>query len=141
MKAEVFLDTAYAIALSSPNDLFHQQAVQLADELKSAGTRLITTRAILLEIGNALSKQRYRRAAVLLLDSIEIDPRVEIIPLSEQLYARASKLYRERPDKEWTLTDCMSFIVMEDREISEALTTDEHFHQAGFHVLMRQEQQ
>jgi len=141
MRAEVFLDTAYAIALSSPNDLFHRRAIQLADELKSAGTRLVTTRAILLEIGNALSKQRYRRAAVLLLDSIEIDPRVEIIPLSEQLYARASKLYRERPDKEWTLTDCMSFIVMEDREISEALTTDEHFHQAGFHVLMRQEQQ
>jgi len=141
MRAEVFLDTAYAIALSSPNDLFHRRAVQLADELKSVGTRLVTTRAILLEIGNALSKQRYRRAAVLLLDSLEIDPRVEIIPLSEQLYARASKLYRERPDKEWTLTDCMSFIVMEDREISEALTTDEHFHQAGFHVLMRREQQ
>lgn len=64
MRAEVFLDTAYAIALSSPNDLFHQRAVQLADELKSAGTRLVTTRAILLEIGNALSRQRYRRAAV-----------------------------------------------------------------------------
>jgi predicted nucleic acid-binding protein len=94
MRAEVFLDTAYAIALSSPNDLFHQRAVQLADELKSGGTRLVTTRAILLEIGNALSKQRYRRAAVMLLDSLEIDPHVEIIPLSEQLYARASQLYR-----------------------------------------------
>jgi len=139
MRAEVFLDTAYAIALSSPNDLFHQRAVQLADELKSAGTRLVTTRAILLEIGNALSKQRYRRAAVMLLDSLEIDPRVEIIPLSEQLYTRASQLFRERPDKEWTLTDCVSFIVMEDREISEALTTDDHFQQAGFHVLLRQE--
>jgi len=139
MRAEVFLDTAYAIALSSPNDLFHQRAVQLADELKSAGTRLVTTRAILLEIGNALSKQRYRRAAVILLDSLEIDPRVEIIPFSEQLYTRASQLFRERPDKEWTLTDCVSFIVMEDREISEALTTDDHFQQAGFHVLLRQE--
>lgn len=71
MRAEVFLDTAYAIALSSPNDIFHQRAVQLADELKSGGTRLVTTRAILLEIGNALSKQRYRRAAVILLDSLE----------------------------------------------------------------------
>jgi predicted nucleic acid-binding protein len=46
-------------------------------------------------------------------------------------------LYRERPDKEWALTDCVSFIVMEDRGISEALTTDEHFHQAGFQALMR----
>lgn len=137
MRAEVFLDTAYAIALSSPTDLFHQRAVQLADELKSAGTRLVTTRAILLEIGNALSRQRYRRAAVMLLDSLETDPRVEIIPLSEQLYTRASQLYRERPDKEWALTDCVSFVVMEDRGINEALTTDEHFQQAGFQALMR----
>ena len=137
MRAEVFLDTAYAIALSSPTDLFHQRAVQLADELKSAGTRLVTTRAILLEIGNALSRQRYRRAAVMLLDSLETDPRVEIIPLSEQLYTRASRLYRERPDKEWALTDCVSFVVMEDRGINEALTTDEDFQQAGFQALMR----
>jgi hypothetical protein len=137
MRAEVFLDTAYAIALSSPNDRFHRPAVQLADELKSAGTRLVTTRAILLEIGNALSKQRHRRAAAALLDSLDVDPKVEIIPLSEQLYARALQLYRERPDKEWALTDCVSFIVMEDRGINEALTTDEHFQQAGFQVLMR----
>jgi len=94
----------------------------------------------MLEIGNALSKQRYRRAAVRLLDSLETDPRVEIIPLSEQLYARASQLYRERPDKEWALTDCVSFIVMGERGINEALTTDEHFQQAGLHALMRQEQ-
>ena len=140
MKAEVLLDTAYAIALSSPNDLFHQCAVQLANELKAAGTRLVTIRrAILLEIGNALSKRRHRRAGVMLLDSLEADPRVEIISMSEELYSRALRLYRERPDKEWTLTDCMSFIVMEDRGISEALTTDEHFQQAGFHVLMQQE--
>jgi len=79
MKAEVLLDTAYAIALSSPNDLFHHCAVQLANELKAAGTRLVTTRAILLEIGNALSKQRHRRAGAMLLDSLEADPRVEII--------------------------------------------------------------
>ena len=59
--------------------------------------------------------------------------------MSEELYSRALRLYRERPDKEWTLTDCVSFIVMEDRGITEALTTDEHFQQAGFDVLMRQE--
>ena len=64
MVAELFLDTAYAIALSSPNDLFHQKALQLADALDAARTRLITTRAILVEIGNALSKQRHRGAAV-----------------------------------------------------------------------------
>jgi predicted nucleic acid-binding protein len=74
---------------------------------------------------------------VRLLDSLETDPRVEIIPLSEQLYTRASQLYRERPDKEWALTVCVSFVVMEDRGINEALTTDEHFQQAGFQALTR----
>ncbi len=137
MKAEVFLDTAYAIALSSPHDLFHQRAVQLADEIRAAGTRLVTTRAIVLEIGNALSKHRYRQAAVRLLDALGTDPRVEIIPLSEQLCERAWRLFRERPDKEWGLTDCVSFVVMQDRGLAEALTTDEHFQQAGFQPLMR----
>jgi len=75
MKAEVFLDTAYAIALSSPNDLFHHRAVHLADEIKTAGVRLVTTRAITLEIGNALSKQRYRHAGIRLLDALEARPR------------------------------------------------------------------
>jgi hypothetical protein len=137
MKAEVFLDTAYAIALSSPNDLFHRQALALADELEAAGVRLITTRAVLLEIGNALSKRRNRQAAVTLLTALEVDPLVEVVSLSEQLYSRALQLYRERFDKEWGLTDCISFIAMQDRGIVEALTTDEHFQQAGFRALMR----
>ena len=139
MQAEVFLDTAYAIALSSTNDQFHARAVALAEQLEALGTRLVTTRAVLLEIGNALSKQRYRQAAVQLLASLEADPKVDIVPLSESLYARAMQLYRERPDKEWGLTDCESFLIMQDRGLTEALTTDEHFQQAGFRALLREE--
>ena len=81
--AEVFLDTAYAIALSSPQDLFHRRANKLADRIEAEGTRLVTTRAVLLEIGNALPKQRYREAAIRLLVALEADPGVDIIPLSE----------------------------------------------------------
>lgn len=138
MHAEVFLDTAYAIALSSPNDQFHARAIALAEQLEALGIRLVTTRAVLLEIGNALSKQRYRQAAVQLLDSLEADPKVDIVPVSEQLYVRALQLYRARPDKEWGLTDCVSFLVMQDRGLTEALTTDEHFQQAGFRALLRE---
>ena len=138
MMAEVFLDTAYAIALSSPNDLFHHRAIQLAEQIEAQGIQLVTTRAVLLEIGNALSRQRHRDAAITLLDALEADPNVEIIPLSEQLYTRALRLYRERPDKDWGLTDCVSFVVLQDRTITEALTTDEHFQQAGFRMLMRE---
>src|SRR5215213_4083023 len=77
---KVFLDTSYAVALSAPTDQNHQRAVQLAEELEEAGTSFVTTRAILLEIGNALSKVRYRQAAVRLLAALEHDPKVEIVP-------------------------------------------------------------
>lgn len=137
MKAEVFLDTAYAIALSSSGDLFHQQALDLANELGQVRAKLVTTRAIILEIGNALSKLRYRSAAIRLLNAIESDANVEIVPLSESLYEQAWRLFRERPDKEWGLTDCISFVVMQNHGITDALTTDQHFQQAGFHVLMQ----
>lgn len=65
------------------------------------------------------------------------DPTVEIVPLSEDLYAEAVTLYRARPDKEWGLTDCVSFVVMTQRRITEALTADEHFEQAGFKAILR----
>ncbi len=135
--AEIFLDTAYAIALSSPNDHLHAVALRLADELEAAQSRLVTTRAIMLEIGNALSKQRFRHAAVSLLQSLEADPGVEIVPFSESLYQQAFTLFRDRPDKEWGLIDCVSFVVMQERGIVAALTTDDHYRQMGFTALMR----
>lgn len=99
----------------------------------------MTTRAVLLEIGNALSRQRYRGAAVSLLQALEADPGVEVLPLSEELYSRALQVYCSRPDKEWGLIDCASFVVMSDRAITKALTADEHFPQCGFRALLREE--
>ena len=136
MTSEVFLDTAYAIALSVESDEHHERAEELAEQLEAEATRLITTRAVLLEIGNALSKKRYRKAAVELLDALEQDPQVEIVPLSEELYEQALELFRNRPDKEWGLVDCVSFVVMKERGLTEALTTDEHCEQAGFRALL-----
>jgi uncharacterized protein len=136
-RTELFLDTAYAIALSSAKDEHHEQALLLAEQLEADETQLLTTRAIILEIGNALSKQRYRKASVELLDSLEQDPRVEIVPLSEDLYKQGFELYQSRLDKEWGITDCISFVVMQERGLTDALTTDEHFEQAGFRALLR----
>ena len=135
--AEAFLDAAYAIALSAPNDQFHAAAEELAEQMEREGTKLVTTRAVLLEIGNALGKLRYRKDALALLEALGEDPNVEIIPLSEDLFARAFLLFRSRPDKEWGLIDCVSFTVMEERGITAALTTDDHYQQAGFRVLLR----
>ena len=134
----VFLDAAYAIALSAPNDAFHPKAVELAEQMEHDKTTILTTRAVLLEIGNALAKQRCRADAIVLLEALEEDSNVEIVTLTEELYARAFALYRARLDKEWGLIDCVSFTVMQEREITAALTTDDHFRQAGFRVLLRE---
>lgn len=134
---EVFLDTSFAIALSSVNDRNHARAIQLADRLERQATRLVTTQAILLEIGNALSKQRYRAAAIQLLESFAADPTVEVVALTNDLYADAFNLFKNRPDKEWGLVDCISFVVMQRRGTINALTADEHFNQAGFCALLK----
>jgi len=139
MRGEVFLDAGYAIALSASSDRFHERALRLAEMLEKARTPLVTTPAVLLEIGNALAKQRYRHAAVLLLDALSQDPNVQVVPLTEELYARALSLYSERPDKEWGMTDCLSFVVMRDREVAAALTADAHYQQAGFRALLLEE--
>ena len=133
---EVFLDSAYAIALSSSTDRHLKKAVKIAKELEKERKKMVTTHAVVLEIGNALSKLRYRHAAIELIDSLERDPTVEFIPITERLFNHAFDLFRSREDKEWGLTDCISFIVMDDRGIREALTTDEHFEQYGFQTLL-----
>lgn len=138
MAREVFLDTAYAIALSSRTDAFHSKALKIAKQLKVDGAKLVTTRAVLLEIGNALASQRFRAGAIKLLDALENDPNVGIVPLAEPLYTQALALYKERPDKEWGLVDCLSFVVMHERKISDALTADAHFQQAGYKALLRE---
>jgi len=138
VQAAVFLDSAYAIALAAVSDQLHERAVLLSEQLEQARTSLVTTQAVLLEIGNALSKSRYRSAAVQLLSSLEADPTVEIIVLSPDLYATAFALFRDRSDKEWGLIDCVSFVVMSERGMTEALTSDEHFEQAGFKALLRE---
>ena len=139
MTSEVFLDTGYSIALSVESDELHERAEKLAERLEAEQTRLVTTQAILLEIGNALSKERYRAAAVELFDALEEDPLVEIVPLTKEIFAQALDLFRSRPDKEWGLVDCVSFIVMRERGLTEALTPDKHYEQAGFRALLRGE--
>lgn len=136
MATELFLDASYAIALSSTTDRHHEKAFELASRVEADNSNLTTTRAVMLEIGNALSRLRYRTATVTLLDAIENDPSVEIVALSEDLYSRGLELYRRHQDKEWGQTDCISFTVMRERSITDALTADDHFRQAGFRALL-----
>jgi len=134
---EVFLDTSYVIALSSAKDSFHQKSLETAEKIQAEQSKLITSRAVMLEIGNALSDIRYKPAAVKLLNALETDPDVGIVELTESLYLQGFSLFRERQDKGWGLVDCISFVIMRERKIIEALTTDRHFQQAGFRAVLR----
>ncbi|MCG8587124.1 MAG: type II toxin-antitoxin system VapC family toxin [Pirellulales bacterium] len=134
---ELFLDSGFAIALASRRDQHHQRAAALAREIKANASKLVTTQAVVLEIGNSLSKRNYRADGVRLITSLRSDPSVEIAPDDDELFDKSFSLFANREDKEWSLTDCMSFVVMEARGIRDALTPDEHFTQAGFNALMR----
>ncbi|MEM7354398.1 MAG: PIN domain-containing protein [Acidobacteriota bacterium] len=131
-----FLDTSYVIALASSRDAHHLKAIRLAEQIEQEGVQLVTTRGVLLEIGNALARARYREAAIALISSLHEDPAIEIVPASEDLCAGAFDLYRSRKDKEWGLTDCLSFVVMRELELNAALTADAHFQQAGLRALL-----
>jgi predicted nucleic acid-binding protein len=134
---DLFLDASYVIALAIARDEHHARALEIKAKIKSENMRLITTLAVAFEIGNALSGQKYRTAASALLEALNNDRTIEVISVGEDLYQRGLELYRRRSDKDWSLTDCVSFLVMQDRGLTDALTTDKHFEQAGFRALLR----
>ena len=132
-----FLDSAYLIALAVEQDAFHPAARRWARKTETEAWLFLTTWAVMLEMGNALAKPQYREMAVSILNGFQEDPTITVVPLNESLLHRAIALFTERPDKGWSLTDCLSFLVMEDAGLHDALTTDVHFEQAGFRALLR----
>ncbi len=133
----VFVDTSYVLALVVLQDQHHAAAQAWAGRLTAARTQLVTTHAVLFEIGNALAKVRHRATAVQLLRALEADAATRVVSMSDGLYHRARALYESRGDQEWGLTDCASFVVMSELGLTDALTADRHFEQAGFRALLR----
>lgn len=130
----VFADTAYFPALLSPDDQLHPQARTLGEQPTGP---MLTTEFVLMEVGDGLSRPEHRPRFVRLLELLESQPDVEIVPAGAALFRQGCALYSQRPDKESSLTDCTSFVVMREHGVSAALTSDPHFEQAGFQVLMR----
>lgn len=129
----VFADAVYFLALLNPADQFHRQARALS--LQPPGP-LLTTEFILVEAGDGLSRPENRPRFARLLELLRQQADVEIVPASSGLFQRGAALHAQRPDKEWSLTDCTSFVVMRERGLADALTSDHHFEQAGFRRLM-----
>jgi predicted nucleic acid-binding protein len=134
-KNRIFLDTVYILALTNRRDQYHQLASKLVSQF--VGYSMATTDAILLEVGNALARSHRQEAAKAIQQLLTSDD-VEVVHLSPQLFERGLALYTTHQDKVWSLVDCISFIVMTEADIAEALTTDRHFEQAGFRALMNE---
>jgi len=129
-----FINTLYVIALINRRDQYHVYALAIANEYE--GRPLITTDAVLMEIGNALARG-YKQEAIEVVEQFLASDDIQVVRLTPELFDKAFALYQSRPDKEWGLTDCISFIVMQERGILSALTFDKHFIQAGFQALLR----
>jgi predicted nucleic acid-binding protein len=125
----VFADTFYYLALTNPGDQAHPRTLTLAQKMTGP---VVTTTWVLTEVGDALSAPVARPVFLSLIRSLRSDHETEIIPSDPGLFERGLDLFERRPDKAWTMTDCISFVVMTDR----GLTGDRHFEQAGFRALL-----
>ena len=132
----VLLDTSYIVALENRDDPSHERAKALDRDLLRQGTVLLLHWGILLEIGDGYARMSRRAKGLEILDRLENEDGYLIRPLTEPLLAEALDLYRSRTDKEWGLTDCLSFVLMTQEGITDALTADYHFRQAGFRALL-----
>jgi hypothetical protein len=132
--ADAFVDTSFVVALVNKNDQHHLGALEIASEFERRS--LITTDAVLLEIGNALARN-FRAASIQVIDDFLTSSEIQIVNLYPDLFQRAFSLYRAHLDKTWGLIDCVSFVVMRDADVLDSLTADKHFEQAGFRALLR----
>lgn len=130
----IFADTSYLLALLSPRDYLHAQAVAFN---RARGTKLLTTAWVLIELGNAVGSSPLRRRFVELVLNLTLSPTLVVVPANQSDFLSGFELYQQRPDKEWSLTDCISFLVMQEHGVREALTADHHFAQAGSQVLLQ----
>lgn len=129
---KVFADTFFYLALMNRRDENHKRVAKWATEFHG---EIVTTQWILTEVADALGGSNIRRLVKMSFDDIEADPATRIVPVSPNHFSRGLALYDARPDKEWSLTDCVSFVAMADEKVAEALTGDHHFEQAGFTAL------
>jgi predicted nucleic acid-binding protein len=130
-----FVDTFYFFALGNRHDPAHAKALAFSQTYTG---RLVTTDFICIEFADGCARTtRHRLTATRTIERLRTNPKVEIVACTRELLQTGLQLYEKRPDKSWSLTDCISFSVMEKEGITEALTGDHHFEQAGFVALLR----
>ncbi len=131
-----FLDTSFVYASVNKRDQWHERALKWQIRLVESNTPLLTTQFILVEIADGLASINFRQKAAQILRNFAQNPLIEVVPFSDELYNATLDFYENRQDKKWGFTDCSSFVVMAERNLTDALTVDDDFQQAGFHALL-----
>src|SRR5438874_1904901 len=129
-----FADTFALIAWLNPRD--HSHAVVTA-YLDGFTGRLVTTEWVLMELADAPSAPEARATVVAFLEAVRADQLFDVVGYDQKVYQAGFDVFATRSDKAWSLTDCISFGVMTERGLSEALTADHHFEQAGFRAVFK----
>ena len=137
MPAGVFADTHYWLAIFNPKDQWHRAAL-IARDVLGDDVRIFTTDEVLTEFLNAVCEwgPTIRRNAIAVVEAIRADPNVTVVSSSPESLARGMRLFKRRPDKGYSLTDCISMECMRDKGLTRVLTNDRHFSQEGFLVLI-----
>jgi hypothetical protein len=140
MPETVFWDTAAFVALGNQDDSLHAAAIAVSQRLGRERAFILTTDAVLTEVANTFSKTAWRPMARRAIEAIEQSSQIgvaQVIHVDGALWQRGWELFLKRPDKDWSLTDCTSCVVMQERKLTRAFTSDRHFEQAGFICLIR----
>jgi len=129
-----FADTSFFVAFLNARDTEHAAAVDLMENFEG---RILTTDWVLVELGNFLAARASRQLFTPFVRDLPTDARFDIVPASREQRESGGALYEARPDKEWSLTDCISMVVMEQHGVREVFTADHHFEQAGYTILLK----
>jgi len=141
MTSEIFVDTAGWGNILDRGQRFHRLSVEIYRESRENGALLVTTNYVIAELVALLaSPLRFSREKVIaFIDNLRKADHIRILHVDRDLDEKAWSLLKERRDKEWSLVDAASFVIMRDRGISSALTSDHHFEQAGFRCLLKED--
>jgi hypothetical protein len=129
----VFADAFFYVALINRRDEHHARVMVWVDAFEG---EIVTTQWVLTEVADAFANSHARRGLRKGFEALARHPATRIIPVSPGHFDRGLELYDGRPDKAWSLTDCISFIIMKEEGLTDALTGDRHFEQAGFRALL-----
>jgi uncharacterized protein len=137
MAREVFVDTSGLYALADRKDLAHEAASKLIAKFYNTKTSLVLTDYVLDETLTLASVRSGPQAALKVLDLTETSRFFRMLFIDSERFNAAKFYFRKHADQGYSFTDCTSFVLMKELRLQAALTTDSHFHKAGFEALLQ----